>query len=55
MVRLEEITPDNWRIELKVSKEQQDYVSSQAGLLARAYAYRNEDIQKLYYVISKEI
>ena len=43
MVRLEEITPDNWRIELKVAKEQQDYVSSQAGLLARAYAYRNEN------------
>lgn len=41
MIRLEEITPDNWRLGLKVSKEQQSYVSNDMRLLARAYAYRN--------------
>lgn len=42
MIHLEEITPDNWREELKVSEEQKRFVSSSAALLARAYAFRNE-------------
>ena len=41
MIRLEEIDPENWRLGLKVSEAQQHYVSDSAGLLARAYAYRN--------------
>ena len=41
MIRLEEINPDNWRLGLRVKEEQRNYVSDSAGLLARAYAYRN--------------
>lgn len=41
MIRLEEITPDNWRLGLKVKEDQQQYVSNEMKLLARAYAYRN--------------
>lgn len=41
MIRLEEVTPDNWRLGLKVTEAQKSYVSSDASLLARAYAYRN--------------
>ena len=41
MVYLEEINPDNWRLGLKVSKEQEKYVSCDFRILARAYAYRN--------------
>lgn len=41
MIHLEEITPSNWRLGLKVSKEQEKYVSDDYRMLARAYAYRN--------------
>lgn len=41
MVRLESINPDNWRLGLKVSESQKNYVSDSMALLARAYAYRN--------------
>ena len=41
MIRLEEITPDNWRLGLSVREEQKKYVANSARLLARAYAYRN--------------
>ena len=40
MIRLESIDPDNWRLGLKVSDAQKNFVSDSAGLLARAYAYR---------------
>lgn len=40
MIRLEDITPDNWRLGLRVSEAQRRYVSDSAGILARAYAYR---------------
>ena len=40
MIRLEEITPENWRLGLCVSEEQKHYVADSAKLLARAYAYR---------------
>ena len=39
-IRLEEIDPENWRLGLKVSEAQKNYVSDSAKLLARAYAYR---------------
>ena len=42
MIHLEDITPDNWREELKVSKEQERYVSDAMKILARAYAFRNQ-------------
>ena len=40
MIHLETITPDNWRLGLKVRDDQQSFVSDSAGILARAYAYR---------------
>ena len=45
MIRLETITPDNWRLGLSVSEDQLSYVSTGAGILARAYAYRNSRSQ----------
>ncbi|MBQ2668066.1 MAG: GNAT family N-acetyltransferase [Clostridia bacterium] len=40
MLYLEEINPGNWRLGLKVAKEQENYVASDFRMLARAYAYR---------------
>ena len=40
-LRMEKITPENWRLGLKVAPEQEHFVSDAAALLARAYAYRN--------------
>ncbi|SHJ58443.1 diamine N-acetyltransferase [Hathewaya proteolytica DSM 3090] len=48
MIRLEEITPDNWREELKVAQSQKDFVSNDMSLLARAYAYRNDRSRALF-------
>lgn len=42
MIHLESITPENWRLGLKVAKEQEEFVSNSTGILARAFAYRNE-------------
>ena len=42
MIHLEDVTPDNWTEELKVSKEQERYVSDDMKILARAYAFRNQ-------------
>mgnify|MGYP003315744770 CR=1 FL=1 len=49
MIHLEEINPDNWRLGLKVSKEQEKYVANAPGMLARAYAYR-EDRPALFHI-----
>lgn len=40
MIRLEKITPENWRMGLKVAENQKSYVSDDMRLLARAYAFR---------------
>ena len=40
MLRLEDITPDNWRLGLTVKPEQKAFVSDSNKLLARAFAYR---------------
>ena len=45
MIRLETITPDNWRLGLRVRDDQRNFVSDSAGILARAYAYRNNRSQ----------
>ena len=42
MLRLEPITPDNWREPLRVREDQRSYVAEGAVLLARAYAYREQ-------------
>ena len=42
MIELHPVTPDNWRLGLKVSAEQERFVANSAVLLARAYAYREQ-------------
>ncbi|MBO4384519.1 MAG: GNAT family N-acetyltransferase [Clostridia bacterium] len=41
MIRLIGVTPDNWRTELAVNKDQERFVANRTVLLARAYAYRD--------------
>jgi len=41
MIHLVDIDGSNWRVPLKVSKEQELYVANSTAILARAYAYRN--------------
>lgn len=45
MIHLEPITPDNWRLGLAVREDQRHFVSDSAGILARAYAYRDSRSQ----------
>ena len=45
MIRLEPIGPDNWREPLEVLEEQRRFVAAPAGILARAYAYREQRSQ----------
>lgn len=54
MIRLEEINPENWRLGLKVSEAQKQYVSDSARLLARAYAYR-ESRSNAYVIYDDDI
>ncbi|MET3558024.1 diamine N-acetyltransferase [Streptococcus rupicaprae] len=42
MIRLETITPENWRVDLAVSANQLSFVAPRERILARAYAYRAE-------------
>ena len=41
MIRLEDVNPDNWRLELHVREDQKKFVANTTVLPARAYAYRN--------------
>lgn len=40
MIRLEPVTPDNWRVKLEVRPEQETFVAPKVAILARAWAYR---------------
>ena len=40
MIRLEPVSPDNWRLRLAVREDQKNFVADRAVILARAYAYR---------------
>ncbi len=40
-LRFERVNENNWRLDLKVSHDQEKYVANSTVLLARAYAYRN--------------
>ena len=40
MIHLEEVSPDNWRLDLHVRNDQKDFAANSITLLARAYAYR---------------
>lgn len=53
MIRLENITPKNWRLGLRVSEAQRGFVSDDMKLLARAYAYR-ENGSKAFVVYCDE-
>ena len=66
-IHLEPITPDNWRLGLHVRDDQRSFVSDSAGILARAYAYResrsrafviyNDDLpvgMAMYYDVEEE-
>ena len=41
MIHLETVTPENWRLGLRVRKDQEHFVSDSYKLLARAWAYRD--------------
>ena len=41
MIRLEPVTPDNWRERLEVRPDQERFVAPKATILARAWAYRD--------------
>ena len=45
MIHLETITPENWRLGLHVREDQRHFVADSAGILARAYAYRESRSQ----------
>ena len=42
MIHLVDIGPGNWRLGLRVAEAQKAYVADSAGILARAYAYRQQ-------------
>lgn len=42
LLRLEPVTPENWRPEIGVTEDQRRFVASPAAILARAYAYREQ-------------
>ena len=42
MIHLETITPENWRLGLKIRDDQARFVADSNGLLARAFAYREQ-------------
>ncbi len=52
MLHLETVTPDNWRLDLKVREDQLAFVSDLPHILARAYAYR--DCRSQVYIIYKD-
>ena len=54
MVRLEIVDPENWRLGLKVSESQKRFVSDDMGLLARAYAYR-ENRSNAYIIYDNDV
>lgn len=54
MVSLEKVTPENWRLGLKVNELQKRYVSDSANILARAWAYRNENSEAFVIYDDKE-
>ena len=45
MIHLEAVTPENWRLGLCVRDDQRHFVADSAGILARAYAYRDSRSQ----------
>ena len=54
MIHLVAIDAGNWRIPLRVSKEQERYVANTTTILARAYAYRNAR-SEAFFIYDNEI
>ena len=54
MIHLETIRPDNWRLGLTVRDDQRRFVSDSAGILARAYAYR-ENRSKAFVIYNDDL
>lgn len=54
MIHLVDIDAGNWRIPLRVSKEQERYVANTTTILARAYAYRNAR-SEAFFIYDNEI
>lgn len=54
MIRLEDITPDNWRKKLEVAEAQKHYVANSTVLLARAYAYR-EARSRAFFICNGDV
>ena len=53
MLHLEEVTPNNWREDLRVREDQAHFVSGRDRLLARAWAYR-EQRSRAYVIYESE-
>ena len=54
MIRLADIDPDNWRLNLQVAESQKNYVANSVVMLARAYAYRKQR-SRAFVVYNDEI
>ena len=54
MIQLVDVDSKNWRIPLRVSKEQERYVANSATILARAYAYRNAR-SRAFFIYKEEV
>jgi len=54
MIYLQTVTPENWRLGLHVRDDQRNYVSDSAGILARAYAYR-QSRSNAYIIYNDEV
>ena len=52
-MRLEPVNPKNWRTDVRVAESQRHYVADKATLLARAYAYRDEN-SRAYFLYEGE-
>ena len=54
MIHLEDVTPDNWRLDLSVGEDQRQFVSDSFKIMARAFAYRNNR-SRAYVICEDEI
>ncbi len=54
MIHLVDVDGDNWITDLRVSDSQREYVLDSKGILARAYAYRNEG-SRAFFICDDDI
>ena len=53
-IHLETVTPDNWRIRFKLDERQRRYVSEPTAILARAWAYREQN-SRVYLIYADNV